>query len=152
MSQLLRKHKETYDRYRENIEELNIQDNYLLINENLSFVRLIEQSDIVLRLTNTDGDALTVREALYLGTTVIASDVVQRPEGTILFNSRDINDLERRLIETLNCDNPCTANQKNDRENIYRRFYLSMINTTLNKNIPLKKRLFSRSTNVMSSL
>ncbi len=89
----------TYNRYREIIRESDMQDNFLLINENLSFVRLMEHSDIVLRPTNTDGDSLTVREAIYLGKKVIASDVVTRPAGTLLFRSRDADDLADKLTE-----------------------------------------------------
>ena len=94
-------YKDTFYRYGEIIRESGLQDNFLLINENLSFVRLMEQSDIVLRPTNTDGDSLTVREALYLGKVVIASDVVNRPAGTILFRSRDIDDLADKLMEAV---------------------------------------------------
>ena len=65
-------------------------------------MKLIECSDIVLRPTNTDGDALTVREALFLGKKVLASDIVERPEGTILFKTRDIDDLEKRLSSIIN--------------------------------------------------
>lgn len=93
------------DRFQSNlsrIRELGIENEFLLINERLSFVKLVEQCDVVLRPTNTDGDALTVREALYLGKQVLASDVVERPEGTTLFKTRDVNDLEDKLTQILN--------------------------------------------------
>lgn len=81
----------------EQIAGLGLKDHFLLISEKLSFVRLIEKADIVTRPTNADGDALTVRESLYLGKTTIASDIVERPEGTVIFKTRDINDLEIKL-------------------------------------------------------
>lgn len=122
-----------FSKYHSSIERLALQDEFLLLNENLSFVRLIERSDIVLRPTNTDGDALTVREALYLGKPVISSDVVERPQGTILFKTRDMNDLEIKLLETLNyelVDNLALLNRSEDE---FRVFYLNLINEALQK-------------------
>jgi glycosyltransferase involved in cell wall biosynthesis len=89
--------KDLYLKYQARIKELGLEDNFLLINERLSFVKLIEKTAIVLRPTNTDGDALTVREALILGKPVVASDVVERPEGTILFKTRDVADMAKQL-------------------------------------------------------
>lgn len=48
------------------------------------------ESDIVLRPTNSDGDALTIREGLLFEKKVIASDVVSRPINTFLFKTRNI--------------------------------------------------------------
>lgn len=90
-------YKNTYSKSIELIKELNLQNHFHLINEKLSFIKLIERSDIVLRPTNTDGDSVTIREALYLNKTVLASDVVKRPYGVCLFKNRDIDDLEINL-------------------------------------------------------
>jgi hypothetical protein len=127
----LEKFKDKYDNYQTEIGKLDLRGNYLLINENLSFARLIDYSDIVLRPTNTDGDALTIREALYLGKTVIASDIVQRPVGTIVFNTRDIDDLEDKLIGTLNISNKTLKYQVNETEDTLHRFYLDLINASV---------------------
>ncbi len=83
------------------INELGLQDHFMLISEKLSFVRLIENADIVIRPTNTDGDALTIREALYLGKPTIASDIVEKPASTILFRTRDNADLEKKLQDQI---------------------------------------------------
>jgi len=81
------------EKYRKLIVELDLKSHFLLYEAPLSFIKLITESDMVLRPTNTDGDALTVREALFLGKTVIASDVVIRPAGTLLFKNRDAGSL-----------------------------------------------------------
>lgn len=88
------------DEANERLRQLNLTDRVILVERNLSFVRLAEAADIVVRPTNTDGDALTVREALWLGKPVVASDVVARPEGTILFKTRDSNDFIRAIRST----------------------------------------------------
>ncbi len=47
-------------------------------------LHLIERADVLMRLTDYDGDSIAVREALFLGTPVIASDNVTRPDGVFL--------------------------------------------------------------------
>lgn len=47
-------------------------------------LHLVDRADILLRTTRHDGDAISVREALFLGTPVIATDNGMRPEGVQL--------------------------------------------------------------------
>lgn len=47
-------------------------------------LHLIARADVLMRLTDYDGDSIAVREALFLGTPVIASDNVMRPDGVFL--------------------------------------------------------------------
>ncbi|MGE5402753.1 MAG: glycosyltransferase family 4 protein [Ignavibacteriales bacterium] len=58
-------------------------------------------SDVIIRATNTDGNSLTIWEALSLQVPVIASDCVERPKGTILFKNRDIDDLTEKTSRVL---------------------------------------------------
>ena len=130
------KNEEKFLEYKEQIKKSNLTEIFLLVNEKLSFVKLIQMSDVVVRGTNTDGDALTVREALFLKKPVIASDVVKRPEGVILFKNRSIDDLESKLEKL--------ALKKNGQEFDYKdfgqlnetsQFYINLIETVLlNKN------------------
>ena len=73
-----------------------------LYNKSVDFVSLMTLCNVVLRPTMTDGDALTVREALYLGLPVVASDSAKRPEGTIVFRNRDVVDFADRTIAAIN--------------------------------------------------
>jgi glycogen synthase len=54
---------------------------------NASVLRLIDTSAVMIRATRADGDAISVREALALGTPVVASDASPRPEGAIVFQT-----------------------------------------------------------------
>jgi glycosyltransferase involved in cell wall biosynthesis len=81
------------DHYKKMIRDFDLEDSFLIWEAPLSFSKLILKADIVLRPTNTDGDALTVREGLFLGKPVIASDVVIRPKDTKLFKTRDADSL-----------------------------------------------------------
>ena len=58
---------------------------------------LLKRADLFIRPTNKDGDAISIREALMLGTPVIASDACPRPDGVVTFISRDANDLAAKV-------------------------------------------------------
>ena len=66
---------------------------YIITSPVESAVSVWKISDIVIRATNTDGNSLTVLEALSMNVPVIASDCSERPEGTIIFRTRDVEDL-----------------------------------------------------------
>jgi glycosyltransferase involved in cell wall biosynthesis len=56
---------------------------------------------VLLRPTRTDGDAVSVREALCLGVPVIASDVAMRPAGVLTFSTGDAAALARALVSLM---------------------------------------------------
>ena len=72
-------------------------DNILFISVPHSFFRLLKLSDIMVRATSTDGDSLSVKEALTLQKKVIATDCVDRPEGVVLFKYDDAESLSKAL-------------------------------------------------------
>ncbi len=90
-----------FNKYVEIIKAENLESEISLLPKPISFVKLMLQSDVVIRPTASDGDALTVREALFLNKPIIASDVTVRPEGTILFENRNSSDLFQKIKETL---------------------------------------------------
>ncbi len=108
--------------YKEQIQEFGLTENILIRESPLSFVRLINLADIVLRTTNTDGDAISIREAIYFEKPVIASDVVDRPKETILFKNRDVEDLTRAILSVNNEDNQLNSDKTNFRQ-VYTEIY-----------------------------
>ncbi len=60
-------------------------------------LHLIAGADILLRTTLFDGDAISVREALFLGTPVIATDNGMRPDGVRLIGIGDKDALVREI-------------------------------------------------------
>ncbi len=60
---------------------------------------LISQADLFVRPTLVDGDASSVREALAMGTRVVASDAGYRPPGVVLFRKGDAVDLAAKIEE-----------------------------------------------------
>ena len=62
------------------VSELNKFDNFVFISGGLSQLALLPRTRILIRLTKTDGDSVSVREAIDLGVEVLASDTVTRPK------------------------------------------------------------------------
>lgn len=62
---------------------------------------MIRNSDLFVRPTLADGDAISVREALRLGVPVVASDVGHRPHQAILFKCGDVKDLVDKCVAAL---------------------------------------------------
>jgi glycosyltransferase involved in cell wall biosynthesis len=62
-----------------------------------SCLALMSRSDLFVRPTLADGDALSVREALALGVPVVASDAGHRPPGVVLFPCGDLEALVAAL-------------------------------------------------------
>jgi glycosyltransferase involved in cell wall biosynthesis len=65
-------------------------------------LHLIQRADVMLRTTLFDGDAISVREALFFGTAVIATDNRMRPEGVRLIAQGDRAGLLERIREAMN--------------------------------------------------
>jgi glycogen synthase len=62
---------------------------------------LIARSDLLVRPSLADGDALSVREALSMGVPVVASNVGSRPPTATLFRTSDTTDLVEKVLGVL---------------------------------------------------
>jgi glycosyltransferase involved in cell wall biosynthesis len=113
------------DQYKKMIMDFDLEDSFLIWEAPLSFSKLILKADIVLRPTNTDGDALTVREGLFLGKSVIASDVVIRPKDTKLFKTRDADSLAQVIGDIIRNgqNNPIVATDVASNLKLYITYY-----------------------------
>lgn len=90
-----------YNQMMNKIQKYNINNDFIFINRNVALAPLFRDIDLFIRPTNTDGDAISIREALYARTPTIASDVVKRPYGSTLFISRDLDDLYLKTVKIL---------------------------------------------------
>jgi glycosyltransferase involved in cell wall biosynthesis len=73
------------------VAALGLKDAVLFVTEPLDEVhQLWRASDVFVRATNTDGDAVTVREALNMRVPVVASDASPRPAGAVLYPTRNL--------------------------------------------------------------
>ncbi|MEO8128652.1 MAG: glycosyltransferase [Bryobacteraceae bacterium] len=69
-------------------------------------LRAIQRCNMLLRTTHYDGDSISVREALHLGTPVIASNNGMRPGGCDLVPACDEEALEKAIAKRLSGQKP----------------------------------------------
>ena len=78
-----------------------IEGNFLFVTRPYPFYPILMNSDVFVRPTNIDGYGISIAEAIYFKIPALASDVCVRPEGTILFKSRDTNDFTAKVKDVL---------------------------------------------------
>ncbi|WP_432407031.1 glycosyltransferase family 4 protein [Wukongibacter sp. M2B1] len=94
--------KSYYKELKDRISNLDLKDKVFIFEvKGTEFYPILQKSNLFIRPTNTDGDAVSLREALHFKAPSIASDVVVRPEGTILFQNRNKCDLEIKVVDVL---------------------------------------------------
>ena len=112
---------------------LNKLEMYITVmQKSISFIRLIEKCDITLRPTLTDGDALTIREAIFLGKKVIASDVVKRPIGVKLYETGNVDSLFEQIKKASKLNLEIEKNNKKLSNKSYEVFYSKLYNLCKN--------------------
>ncbi len=96
------------------VSELGIQSHFTYSSRPCSYPDLLAQSHVFVRPTNTDGDAISIREALYLNKAVAASDCVPRPAGVRTFRTRDMDSLLSALRLCIAERKPLDGSEKTD--------------------------------------
>jgi glycosyltransferase involved in cell wall biosynthesis len=104
-----RKEMQYLDRLRLRLADAGLGDRALFV-VGLPLVPAFRNDVVLVRPTRTEGDAVSVREALQAGLPVVASDVVSRPEGTFTFPSTDVDALCAAIDRIL--DEPSEARTK----------------------------------------
>lgn len=105
------------NKLREQIASKTYSDRILLVNDidHDIVLHLIENADLLLRLTRYDGDAISVREALFLNTAVIATDNGMRPDGVNLVSSTPpVEEVVNKIEEVLTAERFAKNNQTVD--------------------------------------
>lgn len=95
------KHVEYLDNMKKLIIELGIKDNFYFLTRQKEIWPLFKKVDLMIRPTYSDGYGVSIAESLYFGCPAVASNVCTRPERTILFKSRNLDDLTRRVVLVL---------------------------------------------------
>ncbi|MFC2050559.1 glycosyltransferase [Chloroflexota bacterium] len=83
------------------VKKKDIEETFLFVTEPCEYLAVLTRSDIFVRSTNTDGDSVSLREALYFKIPSLASDAVPRPDGAVLFKNRDADDLTSKVKHIL---------------------------------------------------
>jgi glycosyltransferase involved in cell wall biosynthesis len=74
---------------------------YWVENINMELWPILKKIQVFLRPTKSDGDALSIRESLYLNIPVIASDVVPRPINTIVYSLDSETDFFNKTVSLI---------------------------------------------------
>lgn len=92
------------EKIRKEIENKSYAEHILLCGDvpHAITLRAISECDLFLRTTQYDGDSISVREALYSGVPVIATDNGMRPQGIHLIPRPEPESLKRAIEEVLN--------------------------------------------------
>ncbi len=73
--------------------------NFLVYTKPVDFLELLNVADIFVRPTYSDGDSLSIREALSMGVPTIASNVVKRPEYVLLFDINEPGEYLNKIMD-----------------------------------------------------
>jgi glycogen synthase len=93
---------------RERIAASPVRDHILLCGDvpHAGTMAAIARADLMLRPTQYDGDSVSVREALAMGTRVLASRTAMRPPGVMLLSALEPEALVTGVSDALACDPP----------------------------------------------
>lgn len=72
-------------------QKIILTPNIFIINYPHSYFEILDRVDVSIRNTSTDGDPLSIKESLYLGTPVIASNIVSRHPDCIIYTRNNLN-------------------------------------------------------------
>lgn len=87
-----------YQSLKKLIVEHDLTDNIFLYEvHNSEFYPILKVSHLFIRPTNTDGCPISLTEAMHYNIPSLASDVCQRPEGTLIIKSRCIHSLNQQV-------------------------------------------------------
>ena len=94
--------KEYYNLLQKKIQQYKL-NKYICIYEvkDTELFPILKRSKLFIRPTNTDSYGISIAEAIYAGIPAIASNVCERPKGTVLFESRNIDDLCSKTLEII---------------------------------------------------
>lgn len=92
---------ELINRYTTFIKDHGLANTIYLQLGPIDFCTLLIQSDFSIRATNSDGDALSIRESIHFQKPCVASDCVERPKSTILFSNRSLPSLHSVVTSLL---------------------------------------------------
>ena len=87
------------DELKKRILKYGLDNNILIITGQKEMWPILKISDIYVRATNTDGNPLSIKEALHFGTTVVGSDCTMREEDVFLFKNRDYYSLVKIILK-----------------------------------------------------
>ena len=81
------------------LRQIENENDIMLYDSKMEFWPILNKCDIFIRPTKTDGDALSIREALYMNKIVLTSNVVKRPNDVVVYSDKE--DMLQKMIDCL---------------------------------------------------
>lgn len=92
---------EYYAEMRKRIAYYGLTSQFYFLTDQHELWPLFRCGQLMVRPTCTDGFGVSIQEAITFGCPAVASDVCQRPTGTVVFKNRDMEDFERKVRSIL---------------------------------------------------
>ena len=92
---------ERFSLLQQELAERQLEDHFIFQTKPAQFYPILMRSDLFLRPTYQDGYGVSIAEALHFAVPAVASDVCQRPAGTVLFANRSFGDLRAKVRAVL---------------------------------------------------
>ncbi|MBN1347414.1 MAG: glycosyltransferase family 4 protein [Phycisphaerae bacterium] len=83
------------------VDRRGLGDHWRFVDPTGEMYPIFKEVDLLVRPTCSDGDAVSIREALHFGVPVVASDAAPRPAGVVEFKARDQDDFVGKVLDTL---------------------------------------------------
>ena len=101
---------------KEKLEAHGVADRFLFVYEKMPMYPLMKKAALFVRPTRSDGDAISIREALHYKIPVVTSDVANRPDGVALFENDSVESFTEVCLTQLSMDGSReeTANLEQD--------------------------------------
>ncbi|OZB97659.1 glycosyltransferase family 4 protein [Paenibacillus sp. XY044] len=91
-----------YLRLKRELDECGLNSDVMFYEvDDTEFYPILKKSHLFIRPTNTDGYGMSIAESLHGRIPCAASDVCRRPEGTVMFRSRDLADLTAKVSDII---------------------------------------------------
>ncbi len=87
-----------FEQLKEKIKQYNLQQNIFILSGQKELWPLFKQVDLFVRPTLSDGASISIEEAFYFNVPVVASNVVERQKGVVLFDPNIKYDLLNKVI------------------------------------------------------
>ena len=91
------------------VNDAGVSESMLILDGDRRTLPYLPFVDLFLRCTRSDSFGISVAEAIYAGTPVVASDVCERPDGAITYNMDNFEDLVGKSVTVL--QRPRTAHK-----------------------------------------
>ena len=82
-------------------KELGVSNRILWLLRPGAYHPILQECDMFLRPTNTEGFSISVAESFEFGLPVVASDAVPRPAGCLVFRNRDVDDFVAKVGQAI---------------------------------------------------